>query len=189
MGLKSLRLNPEWTKNTITRRSFAFLMKSLDNRYLSFRISEETWFSKYLANCVILTLCSQESFLIFGFAWIWHSRYRSSPSFISSLDNVDPSWIFTKGGSGWEIEAFPQNVLWEKFCQNCLNETFHDIRYKRNFSSMLKNDFIEIRMNSSFGILFCIMETSCLGFQLEPQLGIPVHCSSQRENIKKCFAM
>lgn len=38
MGLKSLKFNPEWTKNTITRESLTSLMKSLDNRYSFTRI-------------------------------------------------------------------------------------------------------------------------------------------------------
>lgn len=50
----------------------------------------------------LLTLCSHESFLIFGFAWMWHSKYKSSPSLMSSLDKVEPSWILTKGGSANE---------------------------------------------------------------------------------------
>lgn len=31
---------------------------------------------------------------------MWHSKYKSSPSLISSLDKVEPSWMLTKGGSG-----------------------------------------------------------------------------------------
>lgn len=64
----------------------------------------------YRHQLAILTLWSHESFLIFGFAWMWHSKYRSSPSFMSSLDNVEPSWIATKGGSD-KIENIHHNVM------------------------------------------------------------------------------
>lgn len=44
----------------------------------------------------------QVSFCHCGFALIWHSKYTSSPSFISSEFKLDPSLKLTIGGSKYE---------------------------------------------------------------------------------------
>jgi hypothetical protein len=47
----------------------------------------------------ILTSCIQTSFDQGGFALMWHSKYTSSPSLMSSGLNVDPRFNDTIGGS------------------------------------------------------------------------------------------
>lgn len=95
-----------------------------------------------------LTLWSQESFLILGFAWMWHSKYKSSPSLISSLDKVEPSWMFTKGGSvkmkekkimkareqKGKIENIHHNMMMEKVCETSLIKWFMTFVKKLLFS-------------------------------------------------------
>lgn len=83
---------------------------------------------------------------------MWHSKYRSSPSFISSLDNVDPSWIFTKGGSAtrnWkcssshDVENFPSKTE-ETFSMKC-------------FMTFVKSFRGASAANASFGSSFYII--------------------------------
>lgn len=53
---------------------------------------------------LVLTSCNQYNLRHCGFAWTWHSKYTSSPSLMSSADNVEPSRSVTMGGSVAEEE-------------------------------------------------------------------------------------
>lgn len=57
------------------------------------------WSILNFSSIAIFTSCNQYNFLHWGFDCTWHSKYTSSPSFISSADNVEPKRNDTIGGS------------------------------------------------------------------------------------------
>lgn len=63
------------------------------------------------ASLLALTSCIQYSLRHHGLALIWHSKYTSSPSLMSSEASVVPSISVTVGGSGRvDVGAINDNV-------------------------------------------------------------------------------